>query len=129
MHLALVPTLAEASTTITTTELVGLLVAVVLPLLVGLVTKASWTPALKSVLLAALSAVAGVAQGFLDTPPGVTWDWQHALLAALVTWVIAVATYFGLWKPTGTSDAAQARLIKDSPTVDMDSRLGGHEAA
>jgi hypothetical protein len=128
MHLTLVPALAQAtpitSEGVTTADLVQTLVAVVLPILVGLVTKASTDARVKAILLALLSALSGVAQGFLQTPPGTTWDWQQAVLSAVTTFVIAVAAYYGLWKPTGVSEKAQATLIKDPPHVDVAERLG-----
>jgi hypothetical protein len=98
--------------TITTAELVTVLVGVLLPIIVGLVTRAKTGSDIKAMLLAALSVLSGVANGFLNNPPGTTWDWQHAVLLAVTTWVIAVATHYGLWKPTGISAKAQATLVK-----------------
>ena len=123
MHLVLISEAlpAAASTSVTTDEIVGVIVAVLLPLLVGLVTKASWGGEVRAILLAVLSAVSGVAQGFLDRPPGVAWDWQHAVLTAVTTFVIAVAMHYGLWDKIGASEAAKRTLIKDTPP-------GDHEA-
>jgi hypothetical protein len=119
MHLTLVPALAVATpvteTGVGTADLVEVLVAVILPILVGLVTKASTDARVKALLLAALSALSGLAQGFLDTAPGTVWDWQQAILSAVTTFVIAAASYYGLWKPTGVAATAQATLIKDRP--------------
>jgi hypothetical protein len=79
------------------------LIAFGLPVLVGLVTTRVTSSALKAWLLLALSAVgqfvAAVAQ------PG-SFSWKTAVWSALLSFVISVAIHFGLWKPTGVSDAA-----------------------
>lgn len=107
-------------TEISTEQMVTLLITVVAPLLVGLLTKASWSASLKAVMLAGISALIGIGQGFLAAPPDVTWDWKVAVVNAVIAWVIAVATYFGLWKPTGVTARAQNMLVRDAP-------VGKHE--
>jgi hypothetical protein len=93
-----------------------LIVGTAAPVLVGLTTKASWSPSLKAVLLLTISAVTGflsaaiAASGF-----GPGFDWQTAAVNAAVAWVIAVATHYGLYKPTGVTTATQRTLIKDHP--------------
>lgn len=105
-------------TEINAQQLVLLFVTVIAPLIVGLLTKASWSSTVKAVALAFLAAVIGVAQGFLAAPPDTTWSWQVALVNGLIAWIIAVATHFGFWKPVGASDVAQAALIRDDPPVE-----------
>lgn len=112
-------------TDVSTATLVSVLVSVVLPLLVGLVTKASWSGSLKAMLLAALSAITGVATTFLAATPEHPFVWQVAVLNAVIAWVIAVATHFGLWKAetkdgTSVSNVVQGKFIKDEP-------VGEHE--
>src|SRR5690606_27437970 len=95
-------------------QVLTLTVGTVLPILVGLVTKASWGGGWRAVILAALSALGGVGSSALDAAnAGVYWDWKMAAITAFNTWLIAVASHFGLWKPTGVSAAAKARLVKD----------------
>jgi hypothetical protein len=89
-------------------ELVTIALAVVAPLLVGLVTTRVTSSGVRAVLLATLSAAVGVGIGFRDSPADVLWDWRAAVTAAFVAWVIAVATHFGLWKPTGIAARVQA---------------------
>lgn len=82
--------------------------AVVFPLLVGLVTTRLSSAGLKAVILAALAVVtslAGELAAALQT--GATYNLGTALLAALGSFLIAVGTHFGLWKPTGAATAAQ----------------------
>lgn len=87
---------------------VQLLVAFVLPVLVGLVTTKTTSSNAKAWLLAALalltSLLTELARALSD---GVPYDVGVALLAALPTFVVSVASHYGLWKPTGVSNAAQ----------------------
>lgn len=88
---------------------VQLLVAVILPILVGLVTTRVTSESRKAVLLAALSLVTSVLVSLgAAIQEGQTFDLGVALLAAIPTFAIAVASHYGLWKPTGVSAQAQA---------------------
>jgi len=97
-----------------TVQLLTLALGTLLPVLVGLVTKASWGGGVRAVLLAALSALSGVLSSALDAAnSGAAWDWRSALITAVGVWVSAVATHFGLWNPTGVADMAKNVLVKD----------------
>ncbi|SOD80175.1 hypothetical protein SAMN06272781_6905 [Streptomyces sp. 1222.2] len=87
---------------------IGLLVSVVLPVLVGLVTKRVTHAGFKAVLLLALSTLNGFLVEFAN--PGPDWDFSTAVILSLVAFAVGVLTHFGLWKPTGVSDRAQAAL-------------------
>jgi hypothetical protein len=95
----------------TTAQIAAVLAGTVLPLLVGLLTKASTNPILKSLLLLALSAgttaAASVASGA---------DLKASLAAGALAYVTAVAAHYGLLKPSGASAAVANTLIKDEPT-------------
>lgn len=82
--------------------------ATFLPILVGLVTTRTTKPGVKAVLLAALTVLISLALQIADA---LQYDKPYnlavALLAALVSFAVSVATHFGIWKPTGTSTAAQ----------------------
>lgn len=72
-----------------------------LPILTGLITKSAASPRTKAVTLLTLVVAATVVQRALDANGVVnlkTW-----LTTALVTWIVAIATHFGLLKPTGVS--------------------------
>jgi len=89
--------------------LLWLAVAVVLPILVGLVTTRETSPARKAVFLAALALIAGLLTQLLAAiNAGVTYDLFAGLVQGLATFLIAVAVYYGLWKPTGVGKAAQS---------------------
>lgn len=88
--------------------IVQLLVAFVLPVLVGLVTTRVTSGARKAWLLAGLSLITSMLLELARAlTAGTTYDAGIALLAALPAFVVSVATYYGLWKPTGIAAAAQ----------------------
>ncbi len=98
-----------------TTQIVTLLVGAVAPFTVGLLTKASTGGNIKAILLALISAAVGVGNGFLNTPSNVKFDWQNAALMGAAAWVVAVATHYGFFKPTGISSWASGVFNVDVP--------------
>lgn len=85
-----------------------LVLAVVLPLLVGLVTTRVTSSATKAWLLAALSLLSALlAEAISAWQGGTLYDIGTGLLLALPTFLIAVGMHYGIWKPTGTSTALQ----------------------
>lgn len=89
-------------------QLLNLLVAVIFPVLVGVVTTSNVRSDWKAVLLATLSLVSGLASALLTAIlNGVPFDVIAAFLTGLAAWIIALATYAGFWKPTGVAAAAQ----------------------
>jgi hypothetical protein len=95
-----------------TLNLVGILllfINVVLPLLVALVTRSSTPSSVKGVLLLALSAVSVLLTQWYDSAQaGEVIDWKTTLYNAVIAFVIAVASYFGLWRPTQVRARLQA---------------------
>lgn len=83
------------------TELFSILGGIVIPLLVGVLTKEHAPQWVKSVGLAGLAAVSGAA-ATAAVGTG-TINWQSYLVNIAETWITAVATYYGLWKPTGVA--------------------------
>jgi multidrug transporter EmrE-like cation transporter len=89
--------------------LLWLLVAIVLPILVGLVTTKTTSPGRKAIYLAALALVAGLLTQLLAAiNAGVTYDLFAGLIQGIGTFLVATAGYYGFWKPTGVTAAAQA---------------------
>jgi hypothetical protein len=86
--------------------LVWLLATVLMPVVVGLVTKATTNSALQSLALVGLSLVNGLLGEALAAGDGFAWG--KAILQAVVSFVIAVATHYGVWRPTGVTAAALA---------------------
>lgn len=95
--------------TLDAAAVVQLLVSPVLPVLVGLVTTRVTSASLKAWLLAGLSLVTSLAVELSRSlSAGETYDVGTGLLAALPTFIIAVATHYGFWKATGVTDTVQS---------------------
>lgn len=91
--------------------IVGMIVSVVLPLLVGLVTKTVTNGGTKAIILAALAAVTGLLTELGNAlTAGVTYNLGMGLVFALAAFLVAVGMHFGIYKPTGASAAAQKAL-------------------
>jgi hypothetical protein len=88
----------------------GLLVAVVLPVLVGLVTTKVTHAGVKAVLLLALSTANGFVVEY--AAPGPDYDVGTAAVLALVAFGTGVLSHFGLWKPVGVAAKAQDSFVK-----------------
>lgn len=83
------------------------IVPVLLPVIVGLVTTKVTPGGVKASLLAALTVVTTIlTQALSAWNEGVGFDLYAAIPAALASFTIAVSTHYGLWKPTGVSNAA-----------------------
>ena len=101
-------------------QIIGLLVTLVLPVLVGLVTTRVTSAGAKAVLLLALST----ANGFLVElagPHDAGYSVGTAAVLALVSFGTGVLAHFGLWKPTGVSGKAQDSLVTAGPRVSSES--------
>jgi hypothetical protein len=89
-------------------------ISIFLPLLVGLVTKLTTSAGVRAILLAFLAAVAGFLTELLSAlTNGTPYDVGLALLLWIGTFVVAVASHFGIWKPTGVSESAKAAFGGD----------------
>lgn len=83
-------------------------ITVVLPVLVGLVTKKITSSGAKAVLLAGLSVVSSLLTEIMNaTQSGATYDLGRGLLVALFTFIGAVSLHYGLFKPVGVAEKAQ----------------------
>ena len=75
---------------------IAAVVAPLLPVLVGLVTKKAASRRLKTALLLLLSLVGGTVNQIATENPVLDGKW---LVATLVSWAVATATYYGVYKP------------------------------
>lgn len=90
-------------------QLLNILLSVVFPVLVGLVTTRVTRKGVKAVLLATISLASGLVSSLLTAVlAGVSFEVIGALLTGLAAWIIAIATHYGFWRPTGVSNAVQA---------------------
>ena len=87
---------------------VQLIVTVLLPILVGLVTKKVTSSGLKAILLALLSVITSLLTEILNAvEDGSEYDLGRGLIAAVFTFIGAVALHYGLFKPVGLAEKAQ----------------------
>lgn len=85
-----------------------LIVGTVLPIVVGLVTTRVTSGAVKAWLLAGLTLVTTILQAMLlAAQSGIPFELGAILISAVQQFIISVAIYYGLWKPTGIAGAAQ----------------------
>lgn len=85
--------------------LFALLTGVIIPLLVGLLSKLNASSGLKAIFNFGLSA----ASSLLITVNETTFELKPFLINWAFTWAISVATFYGLWKPTGVSNQVQEK--------------------
>lgn len=94
--------------------LLSLAVTIVLPILVGLVTRQSTSAGAKATLLLLLSAVTSVLSAWLQAEnTAAVFHWIPVVYSTAINFGIAVALHFGLFKPTGVAGAAQRTLVAD----------------
>lgn len=87
---------------------IQILLAVVMPLLVGLVTTRVTSGSIKAWLLAGLTLVTSIiTQVGAAIATGMPFDLGVALLSTIGAFIVSVGTYYGLLKPTGIAGAAQ----------------------
>ena len=79
-----------------------LLTGVIVPFLVGVLTKLNAPSSVKAVLNLGLTALGSV----LATISEVDFNWKIFLVNWAIAWVVSVGTYYGFYKPTGVSDRA-----------------------
>ncbi|QGJ89458.1 hypothetical protein PBI_SMARTIES_54 [Microbacterium phage Smarties] len=88
--------------------IVGMIVSVVLPLLVGLVTTRITNSGVRATILAALAAITGLLTELGNSmTAGETYNLGMGIVFALAAFLVAVGMHFGIYKPTGASTAAQ----------------------
>ena len=88
--------------------IVQLILTVVMPIAVGLVTTRTTSGSIKAWLLAAFTLVTSILTELANAlTTGTPFDIGIALVAAIPAFAISVATYYGLWKPTGVGVKAQ----------------------
>ena len=88
--------------------IVQLVLTVIMPIAVGLVTTRTTSGSVKAWLLAAFTLMTSLLLQLADALQGAgSFDLGVALLSAIPAFAISVATYYGLWKPTGVGAAAQ----------------------
>lgn len=99
-------------------QTLSLIIGVVLPLLVGVLTKASWPAGVRAVLLLFLAGVTSVLSDLLGSlNGGPAFDLGVSLLTALGTFLVGVGMHFGFWQPTRASAVVQSIGVRDRQAV------------
>ena len=89
-----------------------LVVSVLLPILVSLITTKVTSPTVKAIALLLLSLITSIISAAISAlNSGTAFDLWGALYTFGTVFIIGVASFFGLWKPTGVADAAQKVLV------------------
>lgn len=86
-------------------QIVTFAVAVISPLLVGLVSTRVTSSAHKAWLLAGLAALTGLGSELVNAlTQNEVYDLGTGLITAFTAFIIGVGLHYGLYKPTGTTD-------------------------
>lgn len=86
-------------------QAISMLTGVLIPLAVGVLTRIEASRGLKAVLNAGLSAVSGALVTVSLNSGNLVW--KEFVIAVASTWIVSVATHYGLYSPTGTTEAVQ----------------------
>lgn len=93
---------------------VQLLIAFVMPLVVGLITKQSMSGGKKAVILAGLTLVTSLLTELARAlSAGEVFDLGLALIAALPAFIVSASAHQGLWKPTGVTETVAELGVSD----------------
>lgn len=85
-----------------------LIVGTVMPIMVALVTTRVTSGAIKAWLLAAFTLVSTILQAILlSAQSGIPFELGAVFISAITQFIISVAIYYGLWKPTGIAGSVQ----------------------
>lgn len=129
MLIAQVAEVVQEHKTLLDAQTIAMVTGLAIPLLVGLLSKINASSGLKGVLNAVLSATAGVLATVTQVDSANLRDFVIAMGS---TWIVSVASYYGLWKPTGVAGTviqATARFgVGSPPTLETDEK-GVEEAA
>ena len=101
---------------ISSTLLLTLAVQALLPLAVGLVTKKSTNPKVKSLLLGLLTAANATCLGLLGGVPV-----ADIAITAVIGLATSLGTHYGIYKPLGATEAVQNTLVVDPYTPPAES--------
>lgn len=83
---------------------VSTILGTVIPLITGFVTKLTTPAWVKAVITAVLSGVAGLINVSLVDGGGAVIS-QSAFVSAVLTFIVAVATYAGIWRPMAVTSS------------------------
>lgn len=107
-------------------QTISFLCGVLIPLVVGVLTKVNASAGLKAVVNALLSALAGALATFTQTGLTSDVDWKTLVISVLSVWIVSVATYYGIWKPTGVAGTVNVKTgrfgVGSPPELETDEK-------
>lgn len=87
-----------------TPQTTSFLFGTLLPMVVALITVKVADARFKALTLALLSAISGVAAEVVGQDGAAVFS-EDTLWSIAIAWVVAIATYYGFWKPTGAAES------------------------
>ena len=94
--------------------LLGFLVQIALPLVIGVVSTKVTPENLKWTITAGITAVISLITSLLTAHDAHTsFDLFQAIITAVAGFLISVGTHFGVWTPTGIADKLLGLFRKD----------------
>jgi hypothetical protein len=82
----------------------ALVVGFFMPHVIAVVQQPGWTKGLQSVVTFVASVAAAIGTVLIQNGG---WSWHDWVSSTLLILVTAIATYHGLWKPTGVAPAIE----------------------
>ncbi len=106
--------------------ILSMLIAIVVPALVAIVTRASLPPWAHQALLTLFATITGVVSAVVTSPPTNLSGWEHLVLNIVVAFVAAEASSYAQEKAQATkalhhaTDHLRFGIGKYDPTLDLD---------
>ena len=101
---------------------VTILLGFAIPLINGLVTKATTSTKVKAILTLVMSAVAGVVNVSLTDGGGAVFS-QDTIKSAFLTLIISITTYLGVFKPLELTSSPVTKVDENGNRVTVDGKL------
>lgn len=101
---------------------VSTILGVLIPLITGILTKVTTPAWVKAVGTIILSGIAGLINVSLVDGGGAVIS-QSAFVSAVLTFIVAVATYAGFWRPTGVTSSPVTHVDENGVLVTEPGKL------
>ena len=88
-------------------SVINAITGTLIPVLVALVTKEVSSSGLKGAINALLAAASAVITEIYTSDAGLVL--QEVVASGFTTYVVSIATYYGIWKPTKTTEKVQKK--------------------
>lgn len=123
MLIAQVAEVVQEHQTFLDAQTIAMLSGLVIPLITGFLSKINASAGLKAVINAVLSATAGVLATVTIVDSANVRDFVIVMGS---TWIVSIASYYGVWKPTGVAGSVIAATssfgLSSPPKVQTDDK-------